>query len=111
VLAAIAIALCRAATRRFGGYPTADSLVRNQRDRSTLCCKCLRRRQAHTEPAPVTSATFFSKTNSFDRFLLHLMILPFSCAWLRADAVFDAFTIFRMPFQPPPLAFHTGAVH
>jgi hypothetical protein len=59
-----------------GGYPYCRFIDINQRDRSTLCCKCLRRSQAIPEPAPVTSATLFSKDKFIDRFLLHLMCLP-----------------------------------
>src|SRR6266853_2704930 len=35
-----------------GGYPHCRFIDVNQRDRSTLCCKCLRRRQAHTGACP-----------------------------------------------------------
>jgi hypothetical protein len=31
-----------------GGYPHCRFIDVNQCDRSTLCCKCLRRSQAHT---------------------------------------------------------------
>src|SRR5260370_8954546 len=92
------IALWRAATSRSVAIRTADSLMSTSATAAPSAANACAAARPIPEPAPVTSATLFSRDKFIDRFLLHLMC----ClrVLLRLVLFFDLSSAVAFPERP-----------